>query len=51
MFVSGVYISGDINGWSGGGEGNHEAVRLGCGTSGVLDYRKIVYSVAHSGER
>jgi hypothetical protein len=42
MFVSGVYVSGDVKGWSVGGEGNHEAVRLRCRTSGVLDHTKIV---------
>jgi hypothetical protein len=30
MFVSGVYVGGDIKGWSmGGGEGNHEELK-GC---------------------
>jgi hypothetical protein len=29
MFVSGVYVGGDIKGWSVGGEGNHEELK-GC---------------------
>jgi hypothetical protein len=52
MFVSGVYVSGDVKGWSVGGEGNHEAVRLRCRTeSGVLDYTKIVHIPSRALER
>jgi hypothetical protein len=48
MFVSGVYVGGDIKGGGKGIVRNSKAVRLRCNesrTSGVVDYMKIVYSV------